>query len=86
MHERGGSGTTAVFNPEKKRGATFRTGFYWIVLDWKKIRSETSLKNPIRNGATIVTVQREKISIGNCEFICSFQDDLKSNIENRDFR
>ena len=27
-------------------GATFRTGFYWTVLNWKKIRSATSLKNP----------------------------------------
>jgi hypothetical protein len=42
--KRGGSGTTAFFIQRRKRGATFRTGFYWIVLDWKKIRSETSLK------------------------------------------
>jgi len=50
MQKRGGSGPAAVLIQKINRGAAFRTGFYWIVLDWKKIRSETSLKksNPKR--------------------------------------
>jgi hypothetical protein len=49
------------FNPETKTGRDVSDRIFWIVLDWKKIRSETSLKNPIRNVSTIVTVQRGKI-------------------------
>jgi hypothetical protein len=61
MHKRAGSGAGAVLIQRRKRGATFRTGFYCIELDWKKIRSETWLTKPIRNVAMIVTVQREKL-------------------------
>jgi len=31
----------AVLIQSRKRGATFRTGWYWIVLDEKQSRSET---------------------------------------------
>jgi hypothetical protein len=43
--------SSGIFSRKGVFLATFRTGFSWIALDWKKIRSEASLKksNPKRH-------------------------------------